>query len=293
MMTKVIITIPAYNEERTIGRVIAEIKSVMNSTKYNYSILVLDDGSKDNTIKAAKEAGAIVHSNKRNKGLAQTFREEMKQCIRLKADIIIHSDADGQYVADSIPEMIEKVEQGYDLVLGSRFKGKIQHMPIMKRLGNVAFAITLSKLTRKKLTDTTTGFRAFTREIAKEIEYINTFTYTQEQIIKAAKQGFRITEVPIVARKTRDSRLFKNPFQYAFRAWVNIIRIYRDYEPLKFFGRLGAAFLLPGLILGLYVTYLFLQTGRFLRTGSTILSVLLIMIGIQIISFGLLADMKR
>ncbi|MBU0614677.1 MAG: glycosyltransferase family 2 protein [Nanoarchaeota archaeon] len=292
-MKKIIISIPAYNEEKTIGRVIKEIKEVLAGFSYDYSFLVLDDGSTDNTIAVAKAAGARVYSNKRNKGLAETFREEMRQCIKLKADIIVHTDADGQYDPTGIPVMIEKVLSGYDLVLGSRFKGRIQHMPFMKWLGNVAFSIVLSQLTRRKLTDTTTGFRAFTRDVASEIEYINTFTYTQEQIIKAAKQGFRIAEVPIYARKTRKSRLFKGPFQYAFRAWVNIIRIYRDYEPLKFFGRAGMVFLIPGILLGINVAWLFLKTGQFLRIGSTILSVLLIMIGIQIISFGLLADMKR
>ncbi|MBU1704208.1 MAG: glycosyltransferase family 2 protein, partial [Nanoarchaeota archaeon] len=191
-MKKIIISIPAYNEEKTIGRVIKEIKEVLAGFSYDYSFLVLDDGSTDNTIAVAKAAGARVYSNKRNKGLAETFREEMRQCIKLKADIIVHTDADGQYDPTGIPVMIEKVLSGYDLVLGSRFKGRIQHMPFMKWLGNVAFSIVLSQLTRRKLTDTTTGFRAFTRDVASEIEYINTFTYTQEQIIKAAKQGFRI-----------------------------------------------------------------------------------------------------
>ena len=101
---KIVITIPAYNEERTIGRVIDEIKEVMNNTKYKYRILVLDDGSNDKTVGVAKKAGAIVYSNKRNKGLAETFREEMRQCLKLKADIIVHTDADGQYVPERSEE---------------------------------------------------------------------------------------------------------------------------------------------------------------------------------------------
>lgn len=289
---KVIISIPAYNEERTLPRVIKEIKEVMKNTKYNYSFLVLNDGSKDKTAEVAESLGAIVVSHKRNRGLADTFRSEMKECLNQKADIIVHTDADGQYHPKHIPELINKVEQGYDLVLGSRFRGKIQHMPWLKKLGNVAFAKVLSSLTKQKITDSTTGFRAFTAEVARDINYINTFTYTQEQIIKGAKQGFKIAEIPIIARKTRDSRLFKNPIQYAWKAWINIFRIHRDYDPLKFFGRIGAGFFLVGFLIGLHLVYRFVTLGYVGRVPSTILCVLFLVMGIQIMLFGFLADMK-
>ncbi|MBS3140197.1 hypothetical protein J4479_04295 [Candidatus Woesearchaeota archaeon] len=125
------------------------------------------------------------------------------------------------------------------------------------------------------------------------MSYINTFTYTQEQIIKAAKQGFKITEIPIITRKTRASRLFKNPWQYAMKAWINILRIYRDYEPLMFFGRVGAVFFSIGVLLGCWLVYRFFTLGYVGRTPSVILSLLLILMGIQVILFGFLADMIR
>ncbi len=289
----IVISIPAYNEERTIGRVIDELNSVMKGTKYDYKILVLDDGSRDKTAEIAKSKGAVVYSHKRNLGLAETFKEEMKQCVKLKADIIVHTDADGQYAAEGILRMIAKIEEGYDLVLGSRFKGKIQSMPFLKRIGNIAFAIVLSQLTGKRFTDTTTGFRAFTREVAEEIEYINTFTYTQEQIIKAAKQGFKIAEVPVIARKTRESRLFKNPFQYAIKAWINILRIYRDFMPLRFFGGIGLFFIFMGFLLGLFIIYRIMTTGGAGGVPRVVLSMLLILVGVQIGLFGFLADMGK
>jgi glycosyltransferase involved in cell wall biosynthesis len=292
-LMKIVITIPAYNEERTIDRVINEIRHVMDVTSYQYRILVLNDGSRDKTVEVASRQGAIVVSHKHNKGLAETFRTEMKECVRLDADIIVHTDADGQYAAEGIPRMLKKIEEGYDLVLGSRFKGKIQSMPLMKRLGNWAFSVVLSQLTSVRLTDTTTGFRAFTRDIAEDITYINTFTYTQEQIIKAAKQKFRITEIPIYARKTRSSRLFNGPLQYALKAWVNILRIYRDYEPLSFFLRIGGLFLAVGFAMGVWLVYRFITLGFVGRVPSTILSMLLILVGIQIILFGFLADMMK
>lgn len=288
---KVIISIPAYNEEKTLTPVLSEIHQIMKNTVYTYEILVLNDGSVDKTAEVAKSLGAIVVSNKINLGLAETFKREMKECLKLKADIIVHTDADGQYHPQHIPKLIEKVKEGYDLVLGSRFQEKVKHMPLLKKLGNLAFSKVLSSLTKIKITDSTTGFRAFTPEIAREISYINTFTYTQEQIIKAAKQGFKITEIPIVSRKTRESRLFKNPFQYAIRAWINIFRIYRDYQPLKFFGRIGLFFLLIGVGIGVWLAYRYLTLGYVGKTPSTQLSVLLILIGIQIVLFGFLADM--
>src|SRR3989344_8037030 len=210
----IIISIPAYNEERDLGSTLQGIKEVMQLTTYNYNILVLDDGSKDNTVRIGEEQGAIVVSHRRNKGLAETFRTEMKECLERKANIIVHTDADGQYDPRHIPQLIEKVQQGYDLILGSRFRGKIQHMPFTKRFGNILFSKVLSSLTKVRITDSTTGFRAFTAELAREIDFINTFTYTQEQIIKAAKQGFKIAEIPINSRRTRKSRLFKSPLQY-------------------------------------------------------------------------------
>ena len=290
---RVVITIPAYNEEKTVGSIIREIKEVMDKTSYNYQILVLDDGSKDKTVEAAKKNGAFVVSNKRNLGLAETFKREMKECLKLKADIIVHTDADGQYPSYYIPEMIEKVEHGYDLVLGSRFgKGSYGGSSIMKKLGNRAFARVFSNLLKTKITDTTTGFRAFSKEVA-ELPLINTFTYTQEQLIRAGKSKMKIGEIPIKTNKTRPSKLFRNPFDYAVKAWINIFRIYRDFEPLKFFGRIGLLFILAGFLLGLFILYKIITVGSAGGIPRVILSMLLILVGIQIAFFGFLADMNR
>ena len=290
---KVVVTIPAFNEEKTIGYTIREIKNVMDKTSYNYKILILDDGSSDKTFEIARKNGAVVVSNKRNLGLAETFKREMKECLKLKADIIVHTDADGQYPAYYIPEMIEKVEQGYDLVLGSRFgKGNYGGSSLMNKLGNRAFARVFSNLLKTKITDTTTGFRAFTKEVA-ELPLINTFTYTQEQLIRAGKSKMKIGEIPIKTNKTRPSKLFKNPFDYAIKAWINIFRIYRDFEPLKFFGRIGLIFILAGFLLGLFILYRIITVGSAGGIPRVILSMLLILVGIQIAFFGFLADMYK
>lgn len=290
---KVTISIPAYNEEKTIANIIKEVKEVMSKTRYKYNIVVLDDGSTDKTTKIAKESGALVYSNSNNLGLAETFKNEVKKFLETNHDVMVHTDADGQYFAEDIPKLLKEIKKGNDLVLGSRFQTKNKNISLMKRIGNKAFARVLSKMLRIKLTDTTTGLRAFTRNVAKNIEFINTFTYTQEQIIKAAKQNYKIKEIAVKTRKTRGSKLFKNPIEYAVKAWINILRIYRDYEPLKFFGRMGLSLIFTGTIIGLWLFYLFLTRGKVGHIPLTVLTMLLIIAGIQIVTFGFLADMRK
>lgn len=291
---KVIICIPAYNEEKSIGFVIRDIKEVMDKTNHKYTILLTDDGSKDNTVNIAKESGAKVISHPRNLGLAETFKTEMKEALKLNPDIIVHTDADGQYLAEDIPRLIKEVENGNDLVLGNRFKGGIEYMPWMKRIGNKAFSRAISKIVNFKIGDCQTGFRAFTSEVAK-LNIISNFTYTQEQIIRAVREKFKIKEIPtkFIRREYGESRLFSHPLKYATRAWINILRIYRDYEPLKFFSYAGFMFLIPGLIIGSWLFLRWIFLGSVGRLPSTILTSLLIIIGLQIILFGFLADMNR
>lgn len=291
----VVITIPAYNEQDTIGNVIKNIDDVMKFTKYQYKVLVIDDGSKDKTIEVAKSQDSVVHSHPKNYGLAETFKTETKKALELKADVIVHIDADMQYQPKEIPILLKEIERGYDLVLGSRFKGTIESMPIIKKFGNKAFSRVISNITRIKISDAQTGFRAFTKEVAEKIAIISDHTYTQEQIIRAAKEKFRIKEVPVYFAKRKDkSRLISSPLGYASRAWINIIRIYRDYRPLKFFGMVGSAIFAVGFILGLYLVYIQLfAEGVNRHLGLMMLDILILSIGLQIIIFAFLADMMK
>ena len=294
---KVVISIPAYNEESTIVSVLQDIKNVMSGTKYKYKISVINDGSTDRTAELAEQSGAVVTSHPQNYGLAETFKTEIKKATDLGADIIVHTDADGQYPSENIPLFLKEIESGQDLVLGSRFLGKIEHMPLMKKIGNIAFSKAISQITGTKITDAQTGFRAFTKNIAN-LNIISNHTYTQEQIIRAIRNKFKIKEIPINAKKTRPSKLMKwhpilQPFEYAIKAWINIFRLYRDFEPLKFFSYFAAALIIPGLLLGLFLTSLYLVTGRVGHIPATVLTMLLITSGIQIWLFGFLADMQK
>ena len=293
----VIITIPAYNEGKTLGGVIKDIQKVMDASKYSfkYKVLVVDDGSTDNTAELARKAGAAVHSHPRNAGLAETFRTEIRRSLDLGADIIVHIDADGQYLPKEIPLLIREVQAGNDLVLGSRFKGTIEYMPLIKRWGNKAFSRVISRITGVEISDGQTGFRAFTKEVAKRIAIISSHTYTQEQIIKAVRENFRVKEVPVYfAKRDGKSRLISNPLGYATKAWINIVRIYRDYAPLRFFGIAGGAVFFLGFLLGLYLVYIQLfGEGVNRHFGLMMLDILILSIGFQLIIFGFLADMQK
>lgn len=291
---EIVITIPAYNEEKTLGILINQIHEVMKKNGHNYKILVVDDGSKDGTSEIAKNAGAIVYSHPKNYGLANTFKTEVEKSLELGADIIVHIDADIQYKPDEIPILIKEIQNGYDLVLGSRFNGKIEHMPFINRIGNKAFSRVISNITGIKISDAQTGFRAFTRNFAKKITIKSDHTYTQEQIIRAVKDKFKIKEVPIYFAKRKDkSRLISNPFSYALRAWINILRIYRDYEPLKLFGISGTLIFSIGVLMGLYMVYLHFTTGISGHFALLMLNVVILSIGFQLLVFALLADMFR
>ncbi|TAL53929.1 MAG: glycosyltransferase family 2 protein [Nanoarchaeota archaeon] len=288
---KIVVSIPAYNEEKTLGQIIQSIKNVMRG--YNYEVQVIDDGSVDRTVEIARKSGAKVISHPKNYGLAQAFNTELDAAIENGADIVVHIDADGQYLAEEIPKLLHEIDKGSDLVLGSRFLGKIESMPLINRLGNMAFSSVISQIIGQRITDAQTGFRAFTREVAKRVKITSTYTYTHEQLIRSEREKFKIAEVPVTARKTRKSRLMRSPFDYAIKAWINILRLYRDYEPLKFFGMIGGSLFAAGFVIGIFIIATLMETGTVGGIPRVILSALLILTGIQIITLGFLADMNR
>jgi len=286
---KFLITIPAYNEEKTIGELIETIQKTLNTTGYPHDIQVIDDGSTDGTADIARSRNAIVYSHPRNMGLAETFRDEVQIAIQSGADIIVHIDADGQYNPGQILDLIEPIiNNRADLVLGSRFMGKIEEMPLLKKIGNRAFSKVVSHISGMEISDAQTGFRAFSREVAEKVRVKSNYTYTQEQIIKAVQKKFRITEVPIFFSRRREgsSRLMSNPLDYAIRGNINMLRIYRDFAPLKFFGLIGI------LLVGI-ACFLFLYSYLFLDRLPDVTVTLLTVSGVQILLFGFLAEMLQ
>jgi len=292
---KVVVMIPAYNEENTIAKVISWIpRDCADEVK----VLVINDGSHDQTVKVAKKAGADkVISHKTNLGLGTTFRDGINQALKMGADVIVNIDADGQFNPQDISKLLEPIIDGEaDMVTCSRFKdySLVPKMPKIKIFGNKLFAKVLNFFLRKNYTDTQCGFRAYSKEAALRLTLFGKFTYTQEVFIDLVKKGFRIKEVAckVLGEREGKSRVVKNVLSYGLKVSLIIVRSTRDYEPLKFFG-------VPGVFLsGLGILSSLILFARWLMITKVdpylivvYANVFLIIIGILLMILGLLADM--
>lgn len=295
---KLAITIPAFNEENNIGKVLREIPGKIEGID-EIEIIVINDGSTDRTSAVAQELGVKKIINfPANKGLAIAFKEGLNAATDGGADIIVNIDADAQYNALEIPKLIKPILDGKaEIVLGSRFAGTIEHMVPQKRWGNRLATYVVGLASGLKVTDAQTGFRAFSREAAMRLVVHSGYTYTQETIVQAAHKRLRIVEVPVEFRK-RDgdgqSRLISSIMTYAKNSAVTLIRTYTSYNPLKMFTFIGGVIFLLGGIFGLRVLIHFLLAGMvtpYLPTA--LLSSVLAIIGFQIIVIGLIADISH
>lgn len=291
---KLVVMIPCCNEEKTIASVIREIP---RDCCDEVEVLVLDDGSTDNTVQEAVIGGADnIVSFKQNRGLAPTFRAGLQIALKMGADIIVNTDGDGQYNGKEIPKLLEPIIAGRaDFVLGSRTKGHIEYMPLQKKIGNRIATFVTRIVSGYPISDAQSGFRAFTRDCAMRLNVMAEYTYVQETLIQACHYGLVIEEVPIEFRR-RDgpSRLISSIWKYAKRAGVTIARGYSDFHPLETFFGIGFFFISIGLLFGIRVLFGYFNTGAV--TGnlpSAVLTVLLILIGVSTVTLGFIADILR
>jgi glycosyltransferase involved in cell wall biosynthesis len=293
---KLVVTIPAFNEADTVGAVIQSIpRDVMDEVV----VVVLDDGSSDGTARAARKAGAdMVVSHTHNMGLAATYRDLLEIATeQLCADVLVNIDADGQYEPGEIERLVTPIlEREADIVLGSRFDGSIESMPASKRLGNRLATRVVSHVAGQRFSDCQTGFRAMTRDAALRMNMFSDFTYTQESLVDAVHHNLKVIEVPVTfyERRSQDNRLFGSVWDYAKRGGATLIRTYLYHRPLRVFLLIGILIFLIGGALGLRVLIHYHNTGvvaPYLPTA--VLSAVVLIVGFQIIVFGLLADMLR
>ncbi len=290
MPTKIIAVIPAYNEQETIAEVIQGTK------QYVDEVLVINDGSTDGTKDIALAHGAIVVDNIVNRGLGPTIRRGYTETLNRGADIVVQLDADGQYLPREIPLLVQPIlDNRADLVLGSRLENLQYRMPRIKKLGNIMFSWLIRSLAGADVRDAQTGFRATRREALEMSMPENRYTYTQEVILRIAKNGWRIKSVPVTfkERTSGESRLISHPFHYAFSSLIIITRTMRDYHPFAFFGLPGTLLIIMGLILGMAIVYKFAIAGFIGHTPAVVLTALMIILGAQLIFTGLIADMLR
>ena len=295
---KLVVIIPAYNEEKTIAQVIREIPRNIEEIN-EVEVLVIDDGSTDNTVKEAKSAGAMVVSRTKNEGLGISFSTGIREALRQEADIIVNIDADNQFDSNDIPKLIKPIlENRADMVTGARFKeGKIiPNMSELKRRGNKFFVWLVNLMTGNKFTDVSCGFRAYSRNTALYLNLFGRFTYTQEVFLDLVNKNKRIEEVPIKVTyyPKRDSKISGSLFHYGVRALGIVLRTFRDFHPLKFFGIPGVTIFGAGIIFWLYSFIYWLvyhQTTSirmyfFVGTG-------LLIFGFLLIILALIADMLK
>jgi len=295
---KLIILIPAYNEENTIVPTIKQIPKKIQGIDF-IEILVVNDGSLDNTVKRVIEETKVkIISHHQNKGVGQAFNTGINYALENKADLVVNIDADGQFDPLDIPKIIEPIlSNKADFVTGSRFLDK-RFIPLnisfIKLWGNIKIARLVSWLARKKFYDVSCGFRAYNKEALLWLNLFGQFTYVQETLLDLSFKKMRICEVPIKVRyyKDRKSRVYKNVWHYTINILKIILKTIRDYRPLKFFGSIGVSVFIIGLVLDIFIVIFYFNTGTFTPYKSVAFAGLFLnVIGLAILFLALVADM--
>ena len=288
---KLIIQIPCYNEAETLA--LNDLpKQIDGIDEIEY--LIINDGSKDNTVEVAKNWGVhYVVNFKCNKGLAKGFMAGLDACLRQGADIIVNTDADNQYCGADIEKLVRPILDGKaDIVIGERPIDDTEHFsPLKKKLQHIG-SWTVRVASKTDVPDAPSGFRAYSRQAALKMNVVNEYTYTLETIVQAGRNKMAITSVPIRTNpELRKSRLFNSMFGYIKKSMLTIIRAFMMYKPLRFFTIIGSVIFLIGLILGIrFLVFVFMgESGGHIQ--SLILASTLLLLGFQTFISGLQADL--
>ncbi|HEY8901363.1 MAG TPA: glycosyltransferase family 2 protein [Chthoniobacterales bacterium] len=291
---KLIIQIPCYNEEETLGVALAALPRELPGVD-EVEWLVVNDGSADRTSQVAAELGVDHVIDRPHLGLARTFMSGIEACLARGADIIVNTDADNQYEASDIPKLIEPILRGEaDMVIGERPILEIEHFsPIKKALQKLGSWV-VRKASQTAIADAPSGFRAISREAALQMNVFNEYTYTLETIIQGGQRNLRMASVPVRTNEfLRPSRLFKSIPAYIQRSILTIFRIFIVYKPLRFFTIVGSVpFALGALLMVRWIVLFFIEEGA-TRTHvpSLIAAAVLVLIGVQVFALGFIADL--
>jgi glycosyltransferase involved in cell wall biosynthesis len=290
---KLIIQIPCLNEEESLPETLKHLPLAVKGVD-TIEVLIIDDGSADRTTDVAKANGVrhLVRFTRR-KGLANAFRAGLDASLKAGADIIVNTDADGQYKGEDIPRLIQPILEGKaDMVIGNRDIENVQQFsPVKKRLQRLGTWV-VRQLSGCTIADATTGFRAYSREAAMRLNIISNYTYTLETIIQAEHKNLAIENITISTNFVkRPSRLFRSIPEYILRSIVTIVRVYSMYNPLRLFFTLGGIFCGIGFLLGLRFLWYFYLVGGGGKIQSLLLAALMIIIGFQLWVIGLVSDL--
>ena len=291
-MTKLIIQIPCLNEASTLPATLADLPRAIPGIDA-IELLVIDDGSTDGTGEVAGAHGVHhVIRLRSNRGLAYAFMAGLDASVRRGADYIVNTDADNQYAGADVAKLVQPLIAGTaDIVIGDRSVATLRHMPLPKRWLQRIGSWVVRQVSNTRVPDTTSGFRAYTREAALRQTVVSDFSYTLETIIQAGKKRMAIAHVPVATNaQTRPSRLFDSVFTYLKKSAATIVRVYAMYEPFKVFMCAGSASLVAGFAVSMRFVYDYLTAGGVGHVQSLILAAVLMIVGFQIMLIGLMAD---
>ena len=292
-LKKLIIQIPCLNEEQSLPATLADLPREIEGFDA-VEWLVSDDGSTDRTIEVAVENG-VEHIVKltNNKGLAAGFQAGLDASLKLGADVIVNTDADNQYKAEYIPKLVEPILRGdADMVIGDRQVKTIEHFSGAKKALQRLGSWVVRRASGTAVPDTTSGFRAYNREAALQMQVVSKFTYTLETIIQAGKMLVAIDHVPIQTNeKTRESRLFSSTWSYVSNNAMAIFRIYTRYEPLRVFLIAAAVVAIPALVVWGRFLWFVVQGDSTGHVQSLILGSMLLIIAVLLAAIGIIGDL--
>jgi len=292
---KLIIQIPCYNEEETLPATFHDIPKEIEGVDI-VEIMIIDDGSTDKTIQVAENLGVDhIVINKNNKGLARTFRAGINACLHLDADIIVNTDGDNQYAGWDIPKLIQPILDGKaDVVVGDRNTSKVAHFSPFKKFLQKVGSYVVKALSGVDVPDAVSGFRAYSRDAALQLNIVSPFSYTIEALIQAGKKHMAVTSVPVETNeKTRESRLFSSIPKFIERQLTTIIRMYAMYQPLRVFVLIGLFLSVIGAIPILRFLYFYLSGDGAGHIQSLILGGTFIILGFVSFLIALLADLMN
>ncbi len=290
---KLIVQIPALNEEETLATAIAAIPRDVAGVK-SVEILVIDDGSTDRTVEVARDAGADhILSMPSNVGLARAFSAGIEEALALGADIIVNTDADNQYCADDIPALIEPIlARRAQIVVGARPITQIASFSPLKKMLQRLGSWVVRQASETDIPDAPSGFRAYARDAAARLCVINTYTYTLETIIQAGRKRIPMTSVAVrVNEVTRPSRLFRGVGEYIRRSAKTIVRVFVIYAPIRFFFTIAAIFAVPAVLAITRFLFFYMSGDGGGHVQSLILAAALIAMSSVFLAVGVLADM--
>ncbi len=289
---KLIIQIPCYNEAETLEVALNDLPKHIDGID-TIEYLIINDGSKDNTVEVARNWGVHYIVNfKQNQGLAKGFLAGLDGCLRCGADIIVNTDADDQYKGEDIEKLVRPIINGEaDIVIGARPIDDTEHFSYVKKKLQHLGSWVVRKASSTDIPDAPSGFRAYSREAAMKMNVVNDYTYTLETIVQAGREKIPMTHVPIRTNaELRPSRLFHSIWGYVKKSILTILRAYVVYKPLKAFSYLSLPFIVVGLGIGVRFLYYFFNGAGSGKVQSLILACTLIIIGALVMTIGIMAD---